>query len=136
MASEDTWGGWIGFAAIVLVVVGSIDIIQGFVAILEDEYVVSTPKGLAIFDVTTWGWLTLLRGVLVLLAGLGLFGGASWARWVAIVGVTVNAIAQFGFMANYPQAYPLWNLAIMALNVVVLYALTARWQGYRETVRS
>ena len=134
MASRSAWAGWIVFAGIVLLMIGSIDVIQGCVAIFQDEYVVATRKGLAIIDVTAWGWITLLWGVLIFVAGLGLLGGAGWARWLAIIGVSVNAIQQIAFMANFPQAYPLWNILIVALNVLVLFALTARWQGYKETV--
>jgi hypothetical protein len=135
MASRSSaWAGWIVFAGIVLIMVGGMDILQGLIAIFEDEYVVATRKGLAIVDVTTWGWTTLLWGVLLIVAGLGLLGGAGWARWLAIVGVGINAIQQVAFMANFPQAYPLWNILIIALNVLVLFALTARWQGYREAV--
>jgi hypothetical protein len=134
MASQDSWGGWIVFAGIVLLVVGALDVLQGFVAILEDEYVVATTKGLAIVDVTGWGWITLLWGLLLVFAALGLFGGAGWARWLAIVGVALNAIQQIMFLANYPQAYPLWNILIVALNLIVLFALTARWRGYRDSV--
>jgi len=135
MASQDSsWSGWIVFAGFVLVIVGALDMLQGFVGILKDEYVVATPKGLAIVDVTTWGWMTLIWGGLLVLTGLGLLGGAGWARWLAIIGVTVNAIGQIAFMANYPQAYPLWNILIVTLNILVLYALTARWQGFKESV--
>jgi hypothetical protein len=134
MASENAWTGWISFASFVILIVGAMDVLQGFMAILEDDFVVATAKGLAIVDVTTWGWLTLLWGGLLLLAGFGLLGGAGWARWLAIIGVAVNAIQQVAFLANYPNAYPLWNILIVALNIVVLYALTARWQGYKERV--
>jgi hypothetical protein len=118
----------------VIFIVGAMDVLQGFVAILEDDYVVATSEGLAILDVTAWGWATLIWGALLIVAALGLLGGAGWARWLAIIGVAVNAIQQIAFLANYPQAYPLWNLVIVALNIVVLYALTARWQGYRDSV--
>ena len=134
MASRSAWGGWIAFAGVVLLMIGSIDALQGLVAIFQDEYVVATRKGLAIVDVTTWGWITLLWGVLIFFAGLGLLGGAGWARWLAIVAVGVNVIEQVAFMANYPQAYPLWNILIVTLSVLVLFALTARWQGYKEAV--
>ena len=134
MASEDSWSGWIVFAGIVLLVVGALDVLQGFVAIIRDEYVVATTKGLAIVDVTGWGWITLLWGVLLVFAALGLFGGAGWARWLAIVGVALNAIQQIMFLANYPNAYPLWNILIVALNLIVLFALTARWRGYKDSV--
>jgi hypothetical protein len=134
MASRDSWGGWIVFAGFILLIVGAIDALQGLVAIIKDDYVVATAKGVAIFDVTAWGWLTLLWGVLLFFTGLGLLGGAGWARWVAIIGVSLNAIGQMAFMANYPQAYPLWNILIVALNVLVLYALTAHWRGFKESV--
>ena len=134
-ASQDTaWSGWIVFAAFVLMIVGGMDILQGFVAIIKDEYVVATAKGVAILDVTAWGWATLIWGGLLIITGLGLLGAAGWARWLAIIGVSVNAIAQVAFMANYPQAYPLWNLLIVALNVLVLYALTARWEGFKQSL--
>ena len=135
MASQNSWSGWIVFAGFVIIIVGAMDMLQGFMAILEDEYVVATPKGLAIFDVTAWGWTSLIWGGVLILAGLGLLGGAGWARWLAIIGVAVNAFQQVAFLANYPQAYPLWNILIVALNFVVLYALTARWQGFKESAR-
>ena len=134
MASQDAWSGWISFAGIVIIIVGVMDVLQGFVAILKDEYVVATSKGIAILDVTAWGWATLIWGALLIVAGLGLLGGAGWARWLAIIGVAVNAIQQMAFLANYPQAYPLLNLLIVALNIVVLYALTARWRGFTESL--
>ena len=134
VASSDSWTGWIGFAGFVLLIVGVIDGLQGLVAIVKDHYVVGTPKGVAIVDVTAWGWATLIWGVVLVLAGLGLLGGAGWARWLAIIGVAVNAIGQMAFMANYPQAYPLWNILIVALNIVVLYALTAHWRGFKNSL--
>ena len=75
-------------------------------------------------------------GGLLVVAGLGLLGGAGWARWLAIIGVAVNAIQQVAFLANYPRRIPLWNILIVALNFLVLYALTARWQGFKESRRS
>jgi hypothetical protein len=134
MASQDAWSGWIGFAGIVIIIVGAMDVLQGLMAIFEDDYVVATQKGLAIVDVTAWGWATLIWGAILILAALGLLGGAGWARWLAIIGVAVNAVQQVAFLANYPQAYPLWNILIVALNIVVLYALTARWQGFKDSV--
>ena len=133
MASQDSWTGWIVFAGFVVIIVGVMDALQGFIAILEDEYVVATPKGLALFDVTAWGWTSLIWGGVLILAGLGLLGGAGWARWLAIFGVGINAIQQVAFLSNYPQAYPLWNILIVALNIVVLFALTARWHGFTES---
>jgi hypothetical protein len=134
VASSDSWTGWIVFAGFVLIIVGGMDALQGLVGIVKDEYVVATPKGVAIVDVTTWGWATLIWGALLVVAGLGLLAGAGWARWLSIIGVAINAIGQMAFMANYPQAYPLWNILIVALNILVLYALTAHWRGFKDSL--
>ena len=61
-----------------------------------------------------------------------MLGGAGWARWLAIIVVAINAIGQIGFLANYPDAYPFWNILIVTLDILVLYALTARWQGFKR----
>lgn len=123
--SSRSMAGWIGFAGIMLVIVGAIDFFQGLIALFEDEYFVVTGSGFLVVDLTAWGWIMLIWGVLLVLAGLGLVGGQGWARWFAIVVVSVNFIAQLGFLGN--SQFPLWSLTVMALNVIVLYALTARW---------
>jgi hypothetical protein len=123
--NSKSMAGWIGFAGILMVIVGSIDFIQGLIALFEDEYYVVTGSGFLVFDLTGWGWIMLIWGVLLVLAGLGLLGGQGWARWFAIVVVALNFVAQLGFLGN--SQYPLWSLTVVALNVVVLYALTARW---------
>ena len=123
--NSKSMAGWIGFAGIMLLIVGSIDFFQGLVALFEDEYFVVTKSGFLVVDLTAWGWIMLIWGVLLVLAGLGLVAGQGWARWFAIVVVSVNFIAQLGFLGN--SQTPLWSLTVMALNIIVLYALTARW---------
>ena len=123
--NSKSMAGWIGFAGILLVIVGAIDFFQGLIALFEDEYYVVTRSGFLVFDLTGWGWTMLIWGVLLVLAGLGLLGGQGWARWFAIVVVSLNFIAQLGFLGN--SSYPIWSLTVIALNVIVLYALTARW---------
>jgi hypothetical protein len=122
--------GWIGFAGIVLIIVGTIDFIQGLIAIFKDEYYVVTPAGFLVFDLTTWGWIMLIWGVLIVLAGLGLLAAQGWARWFTIVVVSLNILAQLGFVGN--SQYPLWALTVLTLNIVVLYALTARWSESQD----
>ena len=117
--------GWIGFAGLLLVLIGGIDVLQGLVALFEDEYYVPTGSGFLVFDLTGWGWMLLLWGVLLVLAGFGLIGGQGWARWFAIILVSLNVIAQLGFLGNTQNS--LWSLTVIALNIIVLYALTARW---------
>jgi hypothetical protein len=127
MSSRTTTGGttgWAVFAGMVLVIVGSINIIFGLAAIFEDEVLTATGTGRAIvWDLTAWGWILLLFGTFQLLAGFALFGGAGWARWTAIVLAGLNAIANVGFIT----VYPLWTLLIVALDVIVIYQLSAGW---------
>jgi hypothetical protein len=124
--NSKSMASWIGFAGTLLVLIGGIDFFQGLIALLEDEYYVPTGSGFLVFDLTGWGWTMLIWGVLLVLAGLGLVAGQAWARWFAIVVVSLNVIAQLGFLGN--TQYPLWSLTVVALNIIVLYALTARWR--------
>jgi hypothetical protein len=124
--------GWIGFAAIMMLIVGSLTFIEGLIAIIRDEYYVVTGDAVLLFDLTTWGWIMLFWGVLLFLAGGGLYAGAGWARWFAVVLASLNVLGQLGFVGN--AQYPLWTLTVLALNVVVIYALTARWEGYPQAM--
>jgi hypothetical protein len=130
--NSKSMAGWIGFAAIVLVIIGGIDFFQGLIAVLEDNYYVPTASGFLVFDVTGWGWTMMIWGVLLVLAGLGLGAGQGWARWFAIVVVGLNFFAQLGFLGNTQNT--LWSLTGIALSIVVLYALTARWSESQAEV--
>lgn len=132
--NSKSMAGWIGFAGILMLIIGSIDFFQGLIALLEDEYFIVTASGFLVVDLTTWGWIMLIWGVLLALAGFGLLGGQGWARWFAIVLVSLNFIAQLGFLGN--SEFPLWSLTVMALNVIVLYALTARWSESTAELRA
>jgi hypothetical protein len=127
MSSRTSSGGttgWAVFAGMVLVIVGSINIIFGLAAIFQDDVLTATGSGRAIvWDLTAWGWILFLFGTFQLLAGFALFGGAGWARWTAIVLAGLNAIANVGFIT----VYPLWTLLIVALDVIVIYQLSAGW---------
>ena len=123
--ASNVWTGWVGFTAIMLTLIGTITFFEGLVAVARDEYYVVTGKQVLVFDVTTWGWIMLFWGILLFLAGLGLAAQQGWARWFAIVVVTLNLIGQLGFLGH--SGYPLWTLVIITLEIIVLFALTARW---------
>lgn len=123
--SSRSMAGWIGFAGTLILIIGGIDVIQGLIALFEDEYFVVTGSGFLAVDLTAWGWIMVIWGGLLILAGLGLVAGQGWARWFTIVLVALNVFGQLGFLGN--SQYPLWALTALALNVIVLYALTARW---------
>ena len=73
--NSKSMAGWIGFAGILMLIVGSIDFFQGLIALFEDEYFVVTASGFLVVDLTAWGWIMLIWGVLLVLAGLGLVSG-------------------------------------------------------------
>lgn len=125
MSTKRTMAGWVVFAGMVMAILGGIDIFQGLIALFEDEYYAVTRSGFLVVDLTAWGWVMLIWGVLLLLAGFALMAGRGWARWVTIILVSLNVFAQLGFLGN--SQYPLWALTAIALNVLVLFALTARW---------
>ena len=117
--------GWIGFAGILMVILGGISVFEGLIALIRDNYYVVTPSGYLLFDVTGWGWLMLIWGVLLALVGLALLNGASWARWVSILLVSVNVFGQLGFLGNTNDT--VWLLITLTFNIIVLYALIVRW---------
>ena len=132
MASSRAWGGWIGFAGLAMVMIGTIDFIEGLIAVIRNQYYVATPNQIIVFDTTTWGWITMILGVVLALVGLGLTSGAGWARWTAIVILVVNLIEQLAWLGN--SSYTLWTLTVIALEIIVLFALTARWETRSEGV--
>ena len=123
--NSKSMAGWIGFAGILMLIIGMIDFFQGLIGLFKDDYYVVTASGYLAVNLTTWSWILMFWGVLLVLAGLGLLGGQGWARWFTIILVGVNFFTQLGFLGN--SNYPLWALTALTLNVIVLYALTARW---------
>ena len=131
MASRGFWAGWVFFAGVLMVVIGVLDFFQGLIAIIRDNYYVLTPQQIIVFDLTAWGWIMLIWGLVVAAAGAALVAGRSWARWFAIVVAGLNFIVQLGFVGS--SQYTLWALTVVAMNVLVLYALIVRWGDVTET---
>jgi hypothetical protein len=130
MASKAFWAGWVGFASVLMIIMGSLDFFQGLIAIIRDRYYVLTPQQIIVFDMTTWGWITLIWGIVVVMTGYALGSGASWARWFTIVVASLNFFVQLGFVGS--SQYPLWALTVVVMNVLVLYALIVRWGAVKE----
>lgn len=117
------------FAAFMLILVGTFDIIAGLAGIIEDQFYVATPNYILEFDATTWGWIKLLWGTIVLLAGFALFGGAVWARTVGVIAAVISAIANFAWL----PVYPVWAITIIAIDIAVIWALTAHGRDITMT---
>jgi hypothetical protein len=117
--------GWAVFAGTVLAIVGAFNIIYGLAAIFRDEVITTSGERVIVWDVTRYGWILLILGIFQLLAGMALFAGASWARWTAVVLAGVNAVGNVPFLTEQPN----WTGLIIALDIIVIYQLTARWEA-------
>jgi hypothetical protein len=120
--------GFIMFAAIMMIMAGLFQALQGLVAIFENEFYVATRNYLFQFDATTWGWIHLLLGLVVAFAGYGLLSGRTWARAAAITLAVLSATANFLFIPYYP----FWSLLIITLNIFVIWAVAAHGGELRD----
>jgi hypothetical protein len=131
MQPRSRWTGWIAFAGWLLLVIGVLDFFEGLIAVIRGQYYVLTANQIIVFDLRTWGWITLVWGIVVAFAGWGVLSGATWARWFAIVVGSLNVLGQLGFVGG--SQYPLWALTAVTLSIVVIYALIARWDEVQTT---
>ena len=115
------WTGWVVFAGVMMIMIGAFHAISGFVAIFDPGYYLVGRNGLVVsVDYTTWGWVHLLLGAVALIAGIAVLSGQMWGRVVGIAMAVVSAIAELAFIA----AYPIWSTIVIAIDVIVIYALT------------
>ena len=124
MATREVSGSTVGFvvfAGVMLMLIGTFHAFTGLAAIIQNEFFVVGPKYAYELDVTAWGWLHLIFGAIVAAAGYGVFSGATWAR---VVGITLAAISALGNFFFIPYQ-PVWAILIIALDVLVIAALSA-----------
>ena len=125
-ARERTPGGWatglVVFAGATMVLLGVFHALAGLTAILQGQFYVAAPDYLYSIDVTAWGWIHLIGGIIVALAGVSIFSGALWARAVGIFLAGLSAIANFMFIPYYP----IWALLMVALSIAVIWALAVQ----------
>jgi hypothetical protein len=112
--------GGMFFAAVMMVMIGFFHAIAGLAAILEDEFFVVTENYVFDLDVTAWGWIHLILGIVAVVAGAYIFTGAVWARAVGITIAVISAIANF-FFIPYEE---FWPIVIIAIDVWVVWSLT------------
>ena len=112
--------GWMVYAAVWMWILGFFHALAGFVAIAEDEIIVATPKYPFQLDVTTWGWIHLVLGAVVLFAGFALFNGSVWARTVGVLMAVVSVVSNFMWLPYHP----IWGLLMITASSFVIWALT------------
>jgi hypothetical protein len=113
--------GWTYFASMMMILIGIFQAIAGLVAIVDDEFFVATRNYVFKFDTTQWGWIHLILGVVVGLAGAYLLTGSVFARTIGVIMAIVSAIAGFAWLPYYP----VWGVIFVAIAVSVIWALTA-----------
>lgn len=114
------WVGWVYFAGFVLLLSGILQIISGISALLNSSFYTVVNGKVFLLDITTWGWVHLILGIIVVCTGTALFSGATWARVVAVILAVINLVTYFAFIS----AYPIWSITVMVLDIIVIYALT------------
>jgi len=114
-----TYSGWVIFAAIMLIIVGVLNVIWGIAAIADSKFFVQDQKYI-LSNLNAWGWITLIIGVLQLLAGFSLWSGNIYGRVMAILFASLSALAA---LLSIP-AYPFWSLAIFAIDIIIIYQVS------------
>jgi hypothetical protein len=112
--------GWVLFAAIMLVFGGALSIIWGIAAVSSSHFFVAGASYI-LSDLNTWGWIVMGFGIVEILAALSVWRGGEFGRWFGILAAGLGALAA---MMSIP-AYPFWSLALLAIDVLVIYGLAA-----------
>lgn len=112
--------GWTAFAAMMMTIQGLWWLIAGMIAIFNDSFYVAGERYIFQFDVTTWGWIHLVLGVVIAVAGLGLFTGAVWARTIGVVMAVIAMLIAFAWL----PWYPIFAILLIAVSAAVVWALT------------
>jgi hypothetical protein len=121
-SNYSSWAvGWAGFAGVMMIIIGVFAIIQGLVALFNDEFFVITQEWIFEFDITAWGWIQLILGVVLIASGVGIFSGNVAARTVGVIIAGLAAIVNFAWLPYYP----VWSIIVIAICISIIWALTA-----------
>jgi hypothetical protein len=112
--------GWITFAGIAMIMIGIFHAIAGLSEVFDSDSFVLTQEYVLKFNASSWGWIHMIAGVVLILAGVGVFGGATWARMVGILVAMLSAIANFAWLLYVP----LWSILMIFVDISIIWALT------------
>ena len=118
--SPTGWTGWITFAGVMMILAGTLNFFYGLVAVINDEWVVWTNQANVYLDISQWGWVHLILGLVVVLCGFGVFTGNILARTVGVILAALSLVGNFFFI----PAYPIWALTVIVIDLLVIWALT------------
>jgi hypothetical protein len=126
------WAGWVVFGGVMLIMLGTFQIIEGLVALFDDGFYLVRSNGLVLdVDYNTWGWIHTAIGVIGVLAGLGLLAGNMAARVVAVGVAFLSALANLAFIS----AYPIWSTILITIDIIVIYAVIAHGRELKSDYR-
>jgi hypothetical protein len=117
---DKTHSGWVTFAGVMLFIVGVLNVIYGIAAIGDSSFFVQDQKYI-LSNLNTWGWWTLIIGVIQLFAAFSLWSGGTYGRVVAIFAASISAV---GALLSIP-AYPLWSLAVFAIDIIIIHQVAS-----------
>lgn len=115
------WTGWVVFAAVLMIIAGALWAIQGFIAVVKGDLVIFGTEGALFLNVTGWGWVHMILGLLLLLAGFLVLRGNMFGRTIAVILAMLSIIVNFIWL----PVYPIWAIVIITLDVFILYAVIA-----------
>ena len=115
--------GWVIFAGVLLLMLGTLNFIEGLAAVNNSKFFVHNTQYIA-GSLNTWGWIVLCIGVVEWAVGVGVFVKNQFSRWVGVLVLSANAIVQLVMM----PAYPFWSLTVFTLDVLAIYGLVAYGQ--------
>lgn len=119
MSNRSSINGWWAFAGILLTIAGLLNIVWGIAAISNSHFFTDNAHYI-VTNLETWGWITLIVGVVEVIASFSLFAGGGFGRWV---GIFAAAMASISSLLSI-DAYPFWSLCIFALSIIIIYELT------------
>ena len=120
--------GWTVFAAFMMILLGCWWVIVGIVGLIDDDFYVRTRHYVFEFDTTSWGWIHLIVGAIVLISGFALYTGAVWARTVGVFVALLAALVAFAWL----PWYPIWAILMVVAAISVIWALTAHGRDMAE----
>ena len=120
--------GWSAFASVMLIMVGIFHAMAGLVALVDDTFYVVGETWVFEFDVTAWGWIHLIGGALVALAGFGIISGNVVARTVGVAAAVISALVNFAWLPYQP----VWSVVMIAVAIAVIWALTVHGRDIAE----
>lgn len=122
------WTGWIAFAGVMMMIGGLLKAFYGLIAVINDEWVVWGNRAAVYLDISQWGWVHIVVGLVVTLCGLGVFAGNVLARTVGVLIASLSLIVNFFFV----PAYPLWAMTVIVIDALVIWALIVHGREMRN----